>query len=55
LSNLRWTNLVCDAKGTVVRSDGVIRFTGMNLRVRLTAPTSADADKAHTVFQKMAS
>jgi organic hydroperoxide reductase OsmC/OhrA len=52
LSNLKWTNLVCDAQGTVDRSEGVIRFTGMRLRVRLTVPTKADAEKSHRVFQK---
>src|SRR5881394_3744680 len=34
-SKLNWTTMVCDAKGTVDRSDGVIRFTAIQLHARL--------------------
>ena len=51
-SKLRWTTLVCDAKGTVDRSDGVTRFTAIQLHARLVLPTGSDADKARRVLEK---
>ena len=52
VSKLRWTSLVCDAKGTLDRSDGVVRFTAIQLRARLLLPTDSDADKAQKIIEK---
>jgi len=51
-SKQTWTSLVCDAKGTVERSDGVIRFTAVQLHVRLVLPAGADAEKASRLLEK---
>src|SRR5690349_14028159 len=52
LSKLRWTSLVCDATGTLDRSDGVMRFTAIQLRAGLLLPAGADADKAQKIIEK---
>ena len=52
VTKLRWTSLVCDAKGTVDRSDAVTRFTAMRLRARLSLPDGADVDKANKILEK---
>jgi len=52
MSKLRWTSLVCDAKGTLDRSEGVMRFTSIELRARLLLPARADQDKAQTILEK---
>jgi len=52
VSKLRWTRLVCDAQGTIDRSDGVIRFTAIRLRARLSLPDGADAEKARKLTEK---
>ena|ERR1051325_10049362 len=52
VSNLRWTSLVCDARGTLDRSDGVIRFTAIRLRARLLLPAGSDSDKAQKIIEK---
>ena len=52
VSKLRWTSLVCDARGTLDRSDGVIRFTAIRLRARLLLPAGSDSDKAQKIIEK---
>jgi uncharacterized OsmC-like protein len=52
LSNLSWTDVVCDAQGTLDRAEGVIRFTEIRLRLRLSLPADADTDKAMKVIHK---
>jgi len=52
VTKLRWTSLVCDANGTVDRSDAVTRFTAMRLRARLSLPAGADVDKANKMLEK---
>jgi peroxiredoxin-like protein len=52
LYKVKWNSLVCDAQGTVDRSDGVMRFTAIRIRAHLTVPTGADATLAHKVFEK---
>ena len=51
-SKLRWTKLVCDGQGTVDRSDGVIRFTAIQLHARLVLPAGADEEKARRLLDK---
>jgi organic hydroperoxide reductase OsmC/OhrA len=51
-SRLRWNSIVCDATGTVDRSEGVTRFTGVQLRVKLVLPEGTDLDKARTLMEK---
>ena len=51
-SNLKWTNLVCDGQGTVDRSDGVLRFTAIQLRARLLLPPDGDEEKARRLLEK---
>jgi organic hydroperoxide reductase OsmC/OhrA len=52
VTRLPWTNLVCDAEGTLDRSDGVTRFTAVRLRARLSVPDGADATQALKVLEK---
>jgi len=52
MSKLGWTSLVCDAKGTVDRAEGVTRFTAFHLNVQLRLPESSDAKKAAHVLEK---
>jgi len=52
VSQLRWTTLVCDGKGTVDRTDAVTRFTGIQLHARLVVPKGTDREKARRVLEK---
>ena len=52
VSRLSWTSLVCDASGTLDKSDGVMRFTAIQLRARLLLPAGADPDRARKVLEK---
>ena len=52
MSKLRWTSIVCDAKGTLDRADSVMRFTSIQLHARLLLPAGADEDKAQKVLEK---
>jgi organic hydroperoxide reductase OsmC/OhrA len=52
MSKLKWTSLVCDASGTLDRADGLTRFTGIHLRVRLEVPDAVDIEKARTILEK---
>lgn len=51
-SQLRWTKLLCDADGTLDRSEGVTRFTAVDLYVWLVVPPETDAERARTVLEK---
>jgi len=51
-SKLRWSTLVCDGTGTVDRSDGVTRFTAIQLHARLVLPAGADREKARRTLEK---
>jgi organic hydroperoxide reductase OsmC/OhrA len=51
-SKLRWASLVCDARGTLDRSDEVIRFTAVQLHAHLLLPEGGDADKAQEIIEK---
>jgi organic hydroperoxide reductase OsmC/OhrA len=51
-SKLPWRRLACDAEGLLDRSDGVVRFTELDLRVRLVVPAGVDADRARRLIEK---
>ena len=51
-SKLKFANIVCNAKGTLDRADGVIRFTAIHLQVRLELPPEGDPDRAHRLLEK---
>ena len=51
-SRLRWTNLYCGGEGTLDKAEGVVRFTGIRLRVRLVLSSSSDEEKARKVLEK---
>jgi peroxiredoxin-like protein len=51
-ARLSWTNLVCDAKGKLDRAEDAVRFTGIELYVRLELPPQADGEKARRLLEK---
>jgi organic hydroperoxide reductase OsmC/OhrA len=51
-SKLAWERLGCDAEGTLDRTDGVLRFTALHLRARLTVPSGGDAERARRMLEK---
>jgi peroxiredoxin-like protein len=52
VSKVKWSTVVCTARGTVDRADGVTRFTAIRLRVHLTVPNDVDAEKARKALEK---
>lgn len=51
-SKFKWTNLICDAKGTLDRVEGVTRFTAVHLHARLVLPAGADQEKGQRLLEK---
>ena len=51
-SKLAWRRLDCDAEGTLDRSDGVVRFTALQLRARLVIPADGDVARAKRLAEK---
>lgn len=51
-SQLTWTNLRCEATGTLDRVDRVIQFTAFELRVHLRLPPGADTALAEKLLAK---
>jgi organic hydroperoxide reductase OsmC/OhrA len=51
-SKLKWTTLVCDAKGTIDRVDGMTRFIAVQLHARLALPFGGDLEKGHRALEK---
>jgi len=51
-SQLRWTKLLCDADGTLDRSEGVTRFTEIDLHVWLVVPPETSSEKARVMLEK---
>ena len=51
-SKLAWRHLDCDAEGVLDRSDGVVRFTALHLRARLTLPAGGDTERAKRLLEK---
>jgi len=52
LSKLEFSALELDAAGTVDRQDGVVRFTEIVLRPRLTIPAGTDRGRALHILEK---
>lgn len=51
-SRLPWTDLQCEAEGTLDRVDRVTQFTAFTVRARLTLPAGEDAEKATRLLEK---
>ncbi len=51
-SRLDWTDLQCEAEGTLDRVDRVTRFTAFTVRARLTLPAGGDTEKATRLLEK---
>ena len=51
-SKLSWSSLVCDADGTVDRSEGATSFTAIRTRAKLVIPNAADMEKAKRLLEK---
>ena len=51
-SKLPWERLSCSGEGVLDRVDGSTRFTGLELRARLTLPAGGDAEKATRLLEK---
>ncbi len=51
-SKFDWRELTCDAQGTLDRADGVVRFTAIALRARLTVPAGADEERGRRLLEK---
>ena len=51
-SKLDWTHVDCAAEGVLDRVDGVTRFTGLHLRVKLVLPPGGDAERARRLLAK---
>lgn len=52
-SKLAWSEVSCQATGTLDRVDGVMRFTDIDLHVRLTVPDETDPERARRVLEKV--
>jgi organic hydroperoxide reductase OsmC/OhrA len=51
-SSMRWTELLCDADGTLSRFEGVTRFTAIDLYVSLVVPAETDTEIARALLEK---
>jgi peroxiredoxin-like protein len=51
-SKVTWRRLDCDAEGLLDRRDGVVRFTELHLRARLSLPAGGDAERAKRLLEK---
>jgi len=51
-SKFSWVDIDCRGEGVLDRVDGVTRFTGLDLAVRLTVPPGTDADRARRLVEK---
>lgn len=51
-SHMEWTELLCEASGTLNREDRVTHFTHMTVSAALTVPSSTDAEKAEKLLHK---
>ena len=52
-SQLAWHEMACEATGVLDRVDGVVRFTRIDLHVRLPLSEGASEDLAHRVLDKV--
>lgn len=51
-SRVSFTAVAATAEGTVDRQDGILRFTAITLRARLTVPPGTDRERAVRVMEK---
>jgi peroxiredoxin-like protein len=51
-SRLSWTKIICEATGRLDVVDGVTRFTGIDLHVRLNISAESENLRAHTLLKK---
>jgi peroxiredoxin-like protein len=51
-SKLAWRRLDCSAEGVLDRSDGVVRFTQLQLRAHLVVPAGVDPERAKRLLEK---
>lgn len=51
-SKLAWTDLSCEAEGTLDRIERVTRFTAITVRARLAVPAGTDPEKARRALEK---
>jgi len=51
-AKLRWTEIRCDATGTLDRAEDAVRFTDILLRVRLEISSEADPERAQRLLEK---
>lgn len=51
-SRLDWSDLRCEVDGALDKQDGGPRFTGFNVRARVTIDNEDDADKAEKLLHK---
>jgi organic hydroperoxide reductase OsmC/OhrA len=51
-SKLAWRRLDCDARGTLDRGDGAIRFTALHLGARLVIPAGGDVERSKRLVEK---
>jgi peroxiredoxin-like protein len=51
-NRLDWAHMECTAQGTLDREDGVLRFTGIHLRVALTLASVSDMERARTLLER---
>ncbi|MCC7009776.1 MAG: OsmC family protein [Acidobacteria bacterium] len=52
-SQLAWTEMICEASGTLDRADGVMRFTRIDLDVRVAVPEGVSDALVHRVLDKV--
>jgi organic hydroperoxide reductase OsmC/OhrA len=48
----KWTSIDCDARGTLDRADGLVRFTAMRLHARIHVPAGTDAAAVDRLLHK---
>jgi peroxiredoxin-like protein len=51
-SHMEWTELLCEASGTLNREDRVTHFTHMTVSAVLTVPSGTDTEKAEKLLHK---
>jgi peroxiredoxin-like protein len=52
-SHLAWNTMTCEAAGTLDRLEGVMRFTRIDLQVRVEVPARTDENLMHRVLDKV--
>ena len=50
--SLKWTTFTCNAEGTLDRTEGVTRFTAIDLHVNLAVPPETDHERARAALER---